>query len=95
MLGGYRAHALQPQVQTMLREAFGLDNYDRPATSTRQERDQTGKYDTAWNLLYAESIFARVQNYILVSVVCCRLCRRLVCATERLVFFRSSLVSLV
>jgi len=41
MLGGYRAHALQPQVQAMLREAFGLDNHDRPATSTRQERDQT------------------------------------------------------
>lgn len=41
MLGGYRAHALQPQVQAMLREAFGLDNHDRPTTSTRQERDQT------------------------------------------------------
>ena len=38
MLGGYRAHALQP-LQATLREAFGLDD-DLPATSTRQERDQ-------------------------------------------------------
>mmetsp|Transcript_80578 Transcript_80578/g.133321 ORF Transcript_80578/g.133321 Transcript_80578/m.133321 type:complete len:702 (-) Transcript_80578:120-2225(-) len=34
MLGGYRAHALQP-LQATLREAFGLDD-DLPATSTRQ-----------------------------------------------------------